>query len=84
MSECYRCGSDEHFARDCPTDAGWAPPPATRSASYEEHLARIDRFVAQWQAGAMTVEAKRRAIADENLAWYGRPVTRNGISLTTA
>jgi hypothetical protein len=48
-----------------------------------EHQARIDAIVARWVGGEITVMQKRRAIAAENMQWYGQPVTRNGICLTT-
>ena len=85
---CYTCGSDDHLYRDCPgretrPPAGVAKP-GGRADTFEEHMERIDGYVALWHGRQITMQQKRRAIADENLQWYGGPMTRGGVSLTTA
>jgi hypothetical protein len=85
---CYACGSDDHLYRDCP-ERDTRPPAAVahpdgRAGTRDDHLARIDGIAALWCEHKITVQQKRRAIADENLQWYGGPMTRGGVSLTTA
>jgi hypothetical protein len=89
VTDCYRCGSDEHFYGDCPERSTAASMfavamPAGRAATFEDHMTRIADAVHLWQSHQISIDAKRKAIAAENLAWYGQPVTRNGIKLTSA
>jgi hypothetical protein len=89
VTDCYRCGSDEHLYADCPERvvaalSSAAALPAPRASSFEDHMDRITDAVRLWQSGQITRQAKREAIAAENLSWHGGPVTRGGISLTTA
>ena len=60
---CYHCEEPGHFAANCPVTAV--------AGSFEEHLARIDRFVARWVDRELTTEQKRRLISDENTLYYG-------------
>lgn len=84
MTDCYKCGSDEHDSRDCGTDTWRSAVPAARAASYTDHIERIDGYVRAFHAGQISMQAKRAAIAAENLQWYGGHVTRNGMKLTRA
>lgn len=85
---CFTCGADDHLYRDCPQrdsrPAASVATPGTRAASQDDHLERIHGYVSLWHDGKITLQQKRRAIADENLQWYGGPMARSGISLTTA
>jgi hypothetical protein len=65
---CYHCGKPGHFAAACPL--------MIPAASNEEHLARIDGYVAAWVAGEITTERKRKMISGENVLHYGPDVRR--------
>lgn len=60
---CYHCGEPGHFVAECP---GMVP-----AASYEEHQARIDSYIAQWARREISTARKRKMISDENLLWHG-------------
>ena len=60
---CYHCGTPGHFVADCPM--------MVPAASHEEHMARIDLYVAMWARGELGLEQKRKMISDENLLHYG-------------
>lgn len=40
-------------------------------AAYAAHMDLIASYVVAWQRGEITLDAKRRAISDENRAFYG-------------
>jgi Zinc knuckle len=61
--ECFNCGEPGHWQAQCPL--------TVKAASRNEHHARLELAVARCHAGQITVEAKRRAIAAENMLWYG-------------
>jgi hypothetical protein len=60
---CYNCGEPGHFAANCPL--------SVPAGSFDEHMARIGRFVEEWQEGIITIEQKRHRISDENKLYYG-------------
>lgn len=60
---CYHCGEPGHWVADCPT--------MVPAASFEEHLARIDAYVASWARHEIDTARKRKMISDENLMHYG-------------
>jgi hypothetical protein len=81
---CFKCGSDEHLFAACPAraprrkaaPAPAAPPPAAAGEmevgkDFDAHLAAIDGYAAMWHRGEITTGEKRRAVSDENLAYYG-------------
>jgi hypothetical protein len=47
--------------------------PAQAGAAYDEHLSRLHKIVMSWQAGEITLTAKRTQMAAENDAFYGGP-----------
>lgn len=63
MTGCYNCGGTDHWKDACPL--------AARAGSYDEHLGRIAGFIDQWADGQIGIEAKRLAIGQENVQWYG-------------
>jgi hypothetical protein len=50
-----------------------------------KHLAEIDKIIARWQSGEITMTEKRQLIADTNHWFYGqaRSSRRTGSSLTS-
>ena len=60
---CYHCGELGHFVAECPL--------MIPAASFEEHMSRIDLYVAMWARGDVGLERKRKMISDENLLYYG-------------
>ncbi len=66
---CYHCGG-HHYVAECPL--------MIPAASRDEHMARIDQYVAMWQRGEVTLERKRKMISDENLLWHG-PACRRAL-----
>lgn len=82
--ECFTCGGD-HRARDCDQQPRTGVSlPTVKAADHDEHMARITGYAQLWHDGRITVNQKRRAIADENLQWYGGSMARGGVSLTSA
>jgi hypothetical protein len=88
VTDCWTCGQEDHLSRECPNvshaHASGALQPYTRAGTLIEHMQRIEGYVDLWTDGKLSTRQKRQAIAGENLQWYGKPTTRNGVCLTTA
>lgn len=67
---CYHCGEPGHFVAACPM--------MVPAESFEEHMARIDSYIASWARGEIGLERKRKMISDENLLHYG-PTCRRAL-----
>jgi hypothetical protein len=68
-----RDGDASYFAMAMRTNS---PEAAAKDRAREIHMDIIESYVTAWQAGEMTLEQKRRAISDENRAYYGPGVRR--------
>lgn len=84
IGNCYICHQPGHWAAQCPNGrpAGTLQPYA-KAINDIDHMQRIRGYVDEWFAGHIDMQRKRELIAAENLQWYGRPYSRNGILLTT-
>lgn len=76
---CYRCGEPGHVKAEC--TAPPAPPPASApgqmdARAYSAHMETIEDAVADWAAGTITLDQKRRKISDENRRYYGPGVRK--------
>jgi hypothetical protein len=67
--KCFKCSEYGHSADICPL--------LVPAQSFDEHIARIDRYVERWISGELTREAKRRSISAENILWYGEKCPRH-------
>lgn len=55
-----------------------------RSDDYDGHMSRLDKIVASWRRGDITVTQKRAQIAEENDRFYRAPTKGEGVRDLTA
>lgn len=55
-------------------------PVAGHGGDYDAHMSRLDKIVASWQCGEISIADKRRQIAAENDRFYHGPMRGVGVA----